>query len=71
MYTYTQVSAMGKTTDGLIEVVELACRRDFTYLGKVDLIKQKHLDTLVDLVPGASPADVAIRSEVTHQHFSF
>jgi hypothetical protein len=57
---------MGKTTDGLIEVVELACKRDSTYLGKVDIIKQKHLDTLVDLVPGATLADVTIRSEVPY-----
>ncbi|MDB5036580.1 MAG: bifunctional aspartate kinase/homoserine dehydrogenase [Bacteriovoracaceae bacterium] len=48
------VSAMSKVTDSLIEVVELAKKRDKTYLGKLDLLKDRHLKTLKELVPQAA-----------------
>lgn len=52
------VSAMSKVTDALLELVELAKRRDQTYLDKLEVLKKRHLDTVDELLPQARRADL-------------
>jgi aspartokinase/homoserine dehydrogenase 1 len=44
------VSAMSKVTDALIELVEAARRRDESYTSKLDVLKKRHIDTVIDLL---------------------
>ena len=45
------VSAMSKVTDALIELGELAKNQNKTYLDKLELLKQRHLNTAAELLP--------------------
>lgn len=45
------VSAMSKVTDALIELTELAVKQDDSYLAKLKTLLEKHVSTLVELIP--------------------
>ncbi len=45
------VSAMSKVTDALIELGELAKVQNPKYLEKIDALKQRHLQTVAELLP--------------------
>jgi aspartokinase/homoserine dehydrogenase 1 len=49
------VSAMSKVTDRLIELVELAKKQDASYLGKLEALKNQHIETVKNLVGESSP----------------
>jgi len=53
-HTAVVVSAMSGVTDTLIELVEIAKTQDHSYPAKLEALKQRHLDTLVEL--GLEPA---------------
>ena len=61
------VSAMSKVTDALIELFELARRRDESYLAKLEAVKARHLQTVDELLPEAERKAVrsAIESDCT------
>ena len=44
------VSAMSKVTDALLELVNLAAARDDKYLGRIDALKARHLQTVEALL---------------------
>lgn len=46
------VSAMSKVTDALIELTELAAKRDENYVTKLNALEEKHLKTAAELMPG-------------------
>ena len=45
------VSAMSKVTDALIELVTKAQKKDEDYLSKLDALKEKHFNTIMELLP--------------------
>ncbi len=45
------VSAMGEVTDALVEIVDLARRRDESYLARLDALKARHVETMAALLP--------------------
>ncbi len=47
--TAVVVSAMSGVTDALISLIQLAAGHDDSYLGKLQSLKERHLDTLVSL----------------------
>lgn len=47
--TLAVVSAMAGVTDALLESVDLAARRDDTYLSKVETLRRRHLETVGQL----------------------
>lgn len=49
------VSAMKGVTDALIEVVELARKRNEIYLSRLDIIKNRHFEALHDLLKASHP----------------
>src|SRR5688572_22758031 len=51
------VSAMSKVTDALIQLIELAKKRDETYLIRIEELKQRHFQTVTELI-GDSRAPV-------------
>jgi aspartokinase/homoserine dehydrogenase 1 len=53
------VSAMKGVTDDLIELVELARKRESTYLERLGLLKKRHLDTLEQLLRPENRAALA------------
>lgn len=57
------VSAMGKVTDALIELTELAAKRDEAYVAKLDALEEKHLKTAAELIPGDAHQPLAQRIE--------
>jgi aspartokinase/homoserine dehydrogenase 1 len=50
------VSAMSKVTDALIELTELAKRRNPSYLEKLEALKERHIATVKALLPEGSGA---------------
>jgi bifunctional aspartokinase / homoserine dehydrogenase 1 len=59
------VSAMSGVTDGLIELVELAAHRNDSYLAKLRSLKQRHLDTMVELELSPAPRQSLAESVTT------
>jgi aspartokinase/homoserine dehydrogenase 1 len=53
------VSAMSKVTDALLELVDLAGKRDASYKDKLALLLKKHVDTARALVPAAEAERLA------------
>src|SRR5438093_1302862 len=53
------VSAMSGVTDRLIELIELARKQDAAYTGKLQELKQKHVDTIRDLLAQSKPEAVS------------
>jgi aspartokinase/homoserine dehydrogenase 1 len=58
------VSAMSKVTDGLIELTELARKRDESYTAKLQVMKQKHLTAIDGLLPESERKPLA--QAITH-----
>src|SRR3954471_16912153 len=50
------VSAMKGVTDGLIEAVDLARKRDASYTGKLEALKRRHLEAIDGMLKGATVA---------------
>lgn len=57
------VSAMSGITDSLVQVVEMAARRDRTYLETLDQLRARHRDTILELLPPADADELLERVE--------
>jgi bifunctional aspartokinase / homoserine dehydrogenase 1 len=55
------VSAMSGVTDSLVRVVEMAARRDRSYLDLLESLKQKHRGAVDELVPGPAGEELLER----------
>lgn len=53
------VSAMSKVTDALIELADLAKAQNPVYLEKLEVLKQRHLQTVAELLPPEKQAPLA------------
>ncbi len=56
------VSAMAKVTDALVELTELATRRDEVYLARLEALLARHLETVEALLP--EPARESLRARL-------
>ncbi len=57
-YAVVVVSAMSKVTDSLIELVELAAAQNESYLENWSALKNRHLDTVRELLPPSSQESI-------------